>query len=116
MIRFFTITLGGESYLNFMGNEFGHPEWLDFPREGNNWSYKYARRQWSLLDNHELKYEYLNNFDKTMISLMKEYQLFSAMPAQQVNMDDANKVIIFEPLATSHLRAISAASSRCLCF
>ena len=50
MIRFITLTLGSDAYLNFMGNEFGHPEWIDFPREGNGWSYQYARRQWSLAD------------------------------------------------------------------
>src|SRR5205807_2121023 len=56
MIRLITFALGGEAYLNFMGNEFGHPEWIDFPREGNNFSYHYARRQWSLVDNPELLY------------------------------------------------------------
>ncbi|MCS6823263.1 MAG: alpha amylase C-terminal domain-containing protein [Cytophagaceae bacterium] len=96
MIRLITITLGGEAYLNFMGNEFGHPEWLDFPRQGNNWSYKYARRQWSLLDNKDLKYEYLANFDVEMLRLVKEENLLSSLPAQQLNMDDTNKVIIFE--------------------
>ncbi|CAI4211611.1 unnamed protein product [Parascedosporium putredinis] len=30
MIRLLTHGLGGEGYLNFEGNEFGHPEWLDF--------------------------------------------------------------------------------------
>ena len=68
MIRLVTHSLAGEGYLNFMGNEFGHPEWIDFPREGNGWSYHYCRRQWSLVDNHDLKYEWLNNFDKAMIS------------------------------------------------
>ena len=68
LIRFITITLGGEGYLNFMGNEFGHPEWIDFPREGNNWSYHYARRQWSLMEDKQLKYEYLSNFDKEMLN------------------------------------------------
>jgi len=63
MIRLLTISLGGESYLNFMGNEFGHPEWIDFPREGNNYSYNYCRRQWSLVDNKNLKFEYMNHFD-----------------------------------------------------
>ena len=57
LIRFVTLTLGSDGYLNFMGNEFGHPEWIDFPREGNGWSYKYARRQWSLVQNGMLKYE-----------------------------------------------------------
>jgi len=96
MIRFFTITLGGEGYLNFIGNEFGHPEWIDFPREGNNWSYKYCRRQWSLVDNEALKYKYLNNFDKDMIGLVKDYKLLESLPARQLNMDDINKTIIFE--------------------
>jgi 1,4-alpha-glucan branching enzyme len=59
LLRLFTISLGGEGYLNFMGNEFGHPEWVDFPRLGNNWSHQYARRQWSLADNKDLKYKYL---------------------------------------------------------
>lgn len=96
MIRFFTLALGGESYLNFMGNEFGHPEWLDFPREGNGWSYKYARRQWKLVDDPNLKYQFLNNFDRSMLSLMKSHQVLSSQPAQQLNMDDTNKVVIFE--------------------
>jgi 1,4-alpha-glucan branching enzyme len=96
MIRLITASLGGEGYLNFMGNEFGHPEWIDFPRQGNNWSYKYARRQWSLADSKKLKYHYLNDFDKTMINVLKESHVLPAMFAQQINMDDVNKVIIFE--------------------
>ncbi|MFZ5940747.1 MAG: alpha amylase C-terminal domain-containing protein [Bacteroidota bacterium] len=67
MIRLITISTAGNGYLNFMGNEFGHPEWIDFPREGNNWSYKYARRQWSLTDNPDLKYHWLADFDREMI-------------------------------------------------
>lgn len=77
MIRLVTITTGYGGYLNFMGNEFGHPEWIDFPREGNNWSYKYARRQWSLADSDELKYKWLGNFDKEMISLIKKHNLLN---------------------------------------
>ena len=96
MIRLFTAILGGEAYLNFIGNEFGHPEWIDFPREGNNWSYKYARRQWSLVDDEKLKYRYLAQFDKKMISVLKEYQLLNSLPARQLNMDESNKTIIFE--------------------
>ena len=96
MIRLFTATLGGEAYLNFIGNEFGHPEWIDFPRKGNDWSYKYARRQWSLVDNENLKYKYLNKFDKNMIFVLKEYNLLASLPARQINMDESNKVIIFE--------------------
>ena len=64
MIRLITASLAGEGYLNFMGNEFGHPEWIDFPREGNGWSHKYARRQWNLVDNKDLCYHYLGDFDK----------------------------------------------------
>jgi 1,4-alpha-glucan branching enzyme len=96
MLRLFTIALGGEGYLNFMGNEFGHPEWIDFPRQGNNWSYKYARRQWSLADSKNLKYQYLLGFDREMIKTMKENHVLSSLTAQQVNMDETNKVIIFE--------------------
>ena len=96
MIRLFTAVLGGEAYLNFIGNEFGHPEWIDFPREGNNWSYKYARRQWSLAENENLKYKYLLHFDKRMITMLKDYEILSSLPARQINMDDANNVIVFE--------------------
>ena len=96
MIRLFTATLGGDAYLNFIGNEFGHPEWIDFPRKGNDWSYKYARRQWSLADNKELKYQFLYRFDQKMITLLKEYNVLSSLPARQLNMDEENKVIVFE--------------------
>jgi len=92
----FTISLGGEGYLNFMGNEFGHPEWVDFPRQGNNWSYKYARRQWTLVDSKRLKYQYMANFDKAMITTVKDNNVLSSLNAKQLNMDGENKVIIFE--------------------
>lgn len=71
MIRSLTIGLNHGGYLNFMGNEFGHPEWIDFPREGNDWSYKYARRQWSLADDKKLKFSYLADFDKAMLSTVR---------------------------------------------
>lgn len=96
IIRLFTASLGGEAYLNFIGNEFGHPEWVDFPREGNDWSYKYARRQWSLTDNKELKYHWLNDFDQAMIAVLKRQHVLSALPAKQLNIDEENKVVIFE--------------------
>jgi 1,4-alpha-glucan branching enzyme len=100
LIRLFTMSLGGDAYLNFMGNEFGHPEWIDFPREGNGWSYKHARRQWSLADNGLLRYEFLQTFDKAMIQLATDYQLLKNIPAhnpaKQLNMDEANKVVVFE--------------------
>ncbi|MEZ4828511.1 MAG: alpha amylase C-terminal domain-containing protein [Bacteroidia bacterium] len=96
MLRLFTASLGGEGYLNFMGNEFGHPEWIDFPREGNNWSYKYARRQWSLVDRADLKYKFLNQFDRGMISVLKDNFVLTSLPANPLNMDDANQVVVFE--------------------
>ncbi len=76
MARLFTLAGGGEAYLNFMGNEFGHPEWIDFPREGNGWSFHYCRRQWSLRDNGYLKYQWLGQFDEDMILLAKQANLF----------------------------------------
>ncbi len=75
MIRLITMSLGGEGYLTFMGNEFGHPEWIDFPREGNGWSYHYCRRQWSLADAENLKYKYLNAFEKDMVAMAKKQKL-----------------------------------------
>lgn len=77
MIRLFTLSTINGGYLNFMGNEFGHPEWIDFPREGNGWSYKYARRQWHLVADHDLKYHYLGDFDKAMIELVKSERKFN---------------------------------------
>ena len=73
MIRWITISMGSDGYLNFMGNEFGHPEWIDFPREGNDYSFHYARRQWSLADNENLKYHYLSDFDKAMLKHSEKY-------------------------------------------
>lgn len=96
LIRLFTLSLGGNTYLNFMGNEFGHPEWIDFPREGNDWSYKHARRQWTLLHNDDLKYKYLYAFDKQMIKTVKLGNIFADEYARQLNMDEANKTIIFQ--------------------
>ena len=96
MIRLFTLAAGGEAYLNFMGNEFGHPEWIDFPREGNGWSFHYCRRQWSLTDNPELKYEWLNNFDHDMIHVAKSVDLFSQrMGDLRLKTDFHQKVIAF---------------------
>lgn len=75
MIRLITISTGSEGYLNFMGNEFGHPEWIDFPREGNNWSFAHCQRKWSLVDNPLLRYSELNNFDSSMINFIKSNNL-----------------------------------------
>ena len=96
MIRLLTMAAGGEGYLTFMGNEFGHPEWIDFPRPGNNNSFKYCRRQWSLLKNPELKYEELDHFDHDMIHTAKYYHIFSeAYPTLKwIHEDD--HVIAFE--------------------
>ncbi|MDU0371205.1 alpha-amylase family glycosyl hydrolase [Hymenobacter endophyticus] len=96
LIRLATLSLGGEAYLNFIGNEFGHPEWVDFPREGNGWSHHFARRQWSLADNPELKFQYLLQFDKAMLHLAKTNRLLTAGPARQLNIDPNNQVMIFE--------------------
>ena len=96
MIRLFTISLGGDAWLNFMGNEFGHPEWIDFPRLDNEWSYKHARRQWSLVDNKDLKYHYLNEFDKEMLRFIKENNIMNAEPAWLMNADEEHKTIVFE--------------------
>lgn len=75
MIRLATLSCAGGAYLNFMGNEFGHPEWIDFPREGNNWSYAHARRLWSIVDNHELRYHLLSDFDRDMVQFAKKERL-----------------------------------------
>ncbi|MFA9392462.1 MAG: alpha amylase C-terminal domain-containing protein [Prolixibacteraceae bacterium] len=74
MIRLLTASCAGGAYLNFMGNEFGHPEWIDFPREGNNWSYRQARRIWSISENYDLRYHWLKDFDREMIQLLKKHQ------------------------------------------
>jgi 1,4-alpha-glucan branching enzyme len=94
LIRLLTFSLGGEGYLNFMGNEFGHPEWIDFPREGNNNSYWYARRQWSLVDDDTLRYKHLNAFDRAMQSLDKAYHLLTD---ENINLllihEEANQIV-----------------------
>ena len=95
IIRLYTMSLGGNGYLNFMGNEFGHPEWIDFPREGNGWSYKYCRRQWSLVDNKALKYEWLNDFDEAMITLAKERKLLDDPYAVSLWIDPDRKIITY---------------------
>ena len=97
MIRLVTHSLAGEGYLNFMGNEFGHPECIDFPREGNGWSYHYCRRQWSLVDNHDLKYEWLNNFDKAMIQMSKSENLLSPKnEAHNLWVHQGDKILMYE--------------------
>ncbi len=96
MIRLITLGTAGNGYLNFMGNEFGHPDWIDFPREGNNWSFKYAHRQWHLADDINLKYHLLSHFDRDMIALVKTYRLLETSVPQLLHEDSAKKVIIFK--------------------
>jgi 1,4-alpha-glucan branching enzyme len=95
MIRLITLAAGGEAYLNFIGNEFGHPEWVDFPRAGNDWSYHFARRQWSLADNPHLKFHFLGDFDKAMTQLARQQHLLAAPAAHLLNHDEVNKVLAF---------------------
>lgn len=95
MIRLVTLATCGGGYLNFMGNEFGHPEWIDFPREGNGWSYKYARRQWSLADNDQLRYKPLQEFDAAMVKYVKRERILFDYP-QQLYIDDGRKILIFK--------------------
>ncbi len=95
MIRLITISTFNGGYLNFMGNEFGHPEWIDFPREGNGWSYKYARRQWNLVDNKELCFHYLGDFDKDMLKLMKSDKHLRDTPVVEIWHDDSDQVLAY---------------------
>ena len=96
MIRLVTASTINGGYLNFMGNEFGHPEWIDFPREGNGWSYKYARRQWNLVDNHNLCYHYLGDFDNQMVHLLRNsVRDLRKFPVQEVWHDDGDQVLAY---------------------
>lgn len=95
MIRLLTAVTAGNGYLTFMGNEFGHPEWIDFPREGNDWSYFYARRQWSLADNPNLRYGALRNFDREMVRLLRDNGILASKPVC-LRCDEENKVLVIE--------------------
>lgn len=95
MIRLITFSTTGGGYLNFMGNEFGHPEWIDFPREGNNWSYKYARRQWQLVKNKDLKYHFLGDFDREMLKLNSSGTLLNERYINRITENNHDKVIAF---------------------
>ena len=95
MIRLVTLTLCSGGYLNFMGNEFGHPEWIDFPREGNGWSCYHARRQWNLADDNTLKYSGLNRFDRDMIHCVKNYKMLDEAPVKLCD-NEGDKVLAFE--------------------
>lgn len=96
MIRLVTCSTINGGYLNFMGNEFGHPEWIDFPREGNGWSYKYARRQWDLVDRQDLKYRFLNAFDNAMIKLIGGKRNFQNQPVEKLWEKDDDQVLAFK--------------------
>ncbi len=95
MIRMVTLATINGGYLNFMGNEFGHPEWIDFPREGNGWSHKYARRQWDLVDRKDLKYQYINNFDHDMIETISMVRRFDTTPIVKVCDNDGDQILAF---------------------
>ena len=95
MIRLVTASTINGGYLNFMGNEFGHPEWIDFPREGNGWSYKYARRQWNLVDNPELNYHYLGDFDKAMLSTLKLEKNIQNKPVVEIWHNDSDQILAY---------------------
>ena len=96
MIRLVTASTINGGYLNFMGNEFGHPEWIDFPREGNGWSYKYARRQWNLVDNHNLCYHYLGDFDNDMVHLLRKSMAdIRRFPVQEIWHDDGDQILAY---------------------
>lgn len=95
MIRLVTLGTINGGYLNFMGNEFGHPEWIDFPREGNGWSYKYARRQWDLVDRQELKYKFLNRFDNAMIEIVSQIYNFQSLPVEKLWEKDDDQILAF---------------------
>ncbi len=95
MIRLVTATTINGGYLTFMGNEFGHPEWIDFPREGNGWSHKYARRQWHLADDTNLKYHYLGDFDKAMIRLIRSVPDFQTTPINKIWDKDEDNILAY---------------------
>ncbi|MDP2643953.1 MAG: alpha amylase C-terminal domain-containing protein [Desulfobacterales bacterium] len=95
MIRLITLATAGGGYLNFMGNEFGHPEWIDFPRAGNQWSFRFARRQWNLADDAGLKYHFLARFDRDMLTLVQTCRILESGPRLMYE-HAADKVLIFE--------------------
>jgi 1,4-alpha-glucan branching enzyme len=95
MIRLATLSAAGGAYLNFIGNEFGHPEWVDFPREGNNWSYKYARRLWRIAEDPDLKYHWLYDFDKEMIEFANSNKLLSIQSVDKIVENKPDQVLAF---------------------
>ena len=95
MIRLVTASTINGGYLNFMGNEFGHPEWIDFPREGNGWGYKYARRQWHLVDDKNLCYHYLGDFDREMLATLKTVKNIQKQPVVEIWHNDGDQVLAY---------------------
>ena len=95
MIRLLTASTINGGYLNFMGNEFGHPEWIDFPREGNGWSYKYARRQWNLVDNKELCYHWLGDFDSAMVHLLESVKNIQKSDVVEIWHNDGDQILAY---------------------
>ena len=95
ILRLLTMSLGGEGYLTFMGNEFGHPEWIDFPLEGNGWSYHYCRRQWHLADDKNLRYPYLNAFEKAMVKTAKSCRVIGGKE-RQLWLDNEKKTLVYQ--------------------
>jgi 1,4-alpha-glucan branching enzyme len=95
MVRLATLATAGHGYLNFMGNEFGHPEWIDFPRAGNQWSYQYARRQWHLMDDPLLRYRQLAAFDRDMTALAKGRRIPNGQKQFLLHVDEPTKVLAF---------------------
>ena len=95
MIRLLTASTVNGGYLNFMGNEFGHPEWIDFPREGNGWSHKYARRQWNLVDNKDLCYHYLGDFDRDMVHLLTSVKNIQKTDVIEIWHNDGDQILAY---------------------
>ncbi len=95
LIRLITLATAGSGYLTFMGNEFGHPEWIDFPREGNQWSYRHARRQWHLADNPDLRYAQLASFDRAMIRMARRNGFYETSRPELVRVHQEDKVMAF---------------------
>ncbi len=96
IIRLITLATAGNGYMNFMGNEFGHPEWVDFPREGNDWSYHYARRQWHLVDDPGLIYHHLGHFDRDMIAIARRFSVLDSPEINLLHENSDDKVLIFQ--------------------
>lgn len=96
MIRLVTASTMNGGYLNFMGNEWGHPEWIDFPREGNGWSHKYARRQWNLVDNKELCYHFLDDFDRSMLKTLSLQKQFNKQEVVEIWHNDGDQILAYE--------------------